>query len=130
MQGDGSLLSQQQDSFSFLPCFCSSFSGTPIPLEICASRSQGVSIPLFALDVLPKQTSDGVLQEASDDGSLGDAPFKLLNIGLSGASLAHILVLAPLLGSDSAGPFLPVLLGIWGTSLAVSGVNLLKSSQD
>lgn len=71
-----------------------------------------------------------MVQEASDDGSLGDAPFKLLNIGLSGASLAHVLVLAPLLGTDSAGPFLPALLGVWGTSLAVSSINLLKSSQD
>ena len=80
--------------------------------------------------VILLQDLNAVLQEASDDGSLGDAPFKLLNVGLSGASLAHVLVLAPLLGTDSAGPFLPALLGVWGTSLAVSGVNLLKSSQD
>lgn len=70
------------------------------------------------------------VQEASDDGSLGDAPFKLLNVGLSGASLAHVLVLAPLLGGDTAGPFLPALLGVWGTSLSVSAVNLLKTSRD
>ena len=47
-------------------------------------------------------------------------------MGLGGAALGHVLALAPLLGGEYAGPFLPALLGVWGTALAVSGVNALK----
>ena len=68
------------------------------------------------------------VQEAADNGSLGDGPFKLLNAGLSGASLVHLLVLAPLLGGEHAGPFLLPLLGAWGASFAISSANLLRSS--
>jgi hypothetical protein len=104
-------------------------------LEAVFSRAQGPeciflwrAIGAALVSVVP--TASYSLKEASDDGSLGDAPFKLLNVGLSGAALAHVLVLAPLLGSDTAGPFLPALLGVWGTALAVSGINLLKSGRD
>ncbi len=88
------------------------------------------SLPDILAHLFSKVFCVVLTQEASDDGSLGDAPFKLLNVGLSGAALAHVLVLAPLLGSDTAGPFLPALLGVWGTALAVSGINLLKSGRD
>lgn len=71
---------------------------------------------------------DGDVQEAADNGSLGDRPFKLLNAGLSGASLVHLLVLAPLWGGEHSGPFLLPLMGAWGTSFAISSANLLRSS--
>jgi hypothetical protein len=66
-------------------------------------------------------------QEASEKNQLGDKNSKLLNVGLVGASLGHVLVLVPLLGSDYAGHLLPLLLGVWGTSLAVSGLNLFRT---
>jgi len=66
------------------------------------------------------------LKEGADDGSLGTTPFKILNIGLSGASLIHLLVLAPLIGGEHAGPFLLPLLGTWGASFALSSANVLR----
>ena len=68
------------------------------------------------------------MQEGARDGTLGTKPFKVLNAGLSGASLIHLLVFASLLGSDNAGPLLLPLMGVWGTSFAVSSAGLLKSS--
>ena len=69
------------------------------------------------------------VQEGAADGSLGSGPFKLLNAGLSGASLIHLLVLAPLLGGEHAGPFLLPLLGTWGASFALSSANLLRGDE-
>ena len=54
----------------------------------------------------------------------------MLNVGLAGASLGHLLALAPLLGGEYAGPFLPALLGVWGTALAVSGVNAVRGESE
>ena len=69
-----------------------------------------------------------VSQEGADDGSLGDRPFKILNAGLALTSFVHLLVFAPLLGGDHAGPLLPVLLGVWGTSFAVSASGAYRGS--
>lgn len=69
-------------------------------------------------------------QEGAQKGQLGEGPFKVLNIGLAGASLGHVIALAPLIGGEYAGPFLPALLGIWGTSLAVSGLNTFQAQDD
>lgn len=69
-------------------------------------------------------------QEGAQKGKLGEEPFKVLNIGLSGAALGHVVALAPLIGGEYAGPFLPVLLGIWGTALAVSGLNVFQAQDD
>lgn len=61
---------------------------------------------------------------------MGEKQFKLLNVGLSGAALGHLLVLAPLVGGEYAGPFLPALLGTWGTAFAASAIGLTKSSDE
>ena len=69
-----------------------------------------------------------VAQEGADDGSLGDRPFKILNAGLALTSFVHLLVFVPLLGGDHAGPLLPALLGVWGTSFAVSASGAYRGS--
>ena len=69
-------------------------------------------------------------QEGAQKGKLGEELFKVMNIGLSGAALGHIVALAPLICGEYAGPFLPALLGIWGTALAVSGLNVFQAQDD
>lgn len=68
------------------------------------------------------------MQEAADDGSLGDRPFKILGAGLAATSFVHLVVFGSLLGGEHAGPLLPVALGIWGTSFAVSASATYRGS--
>ena len=78
------------------------------------------------IDTYSRRTCDA--QEGADNGSLGDRPFKILNAGLALTSFVHLLVFIRLLGGEHAGPLLPVLLGVWGTSLAVSASGAYRGS--
>ena len=69
-----------------------------------------------------------VAQEGAANGSLGDRPFKILNAGLALTSFVHLGVFIRLLGGDHAGPLLPVLLAVWGTSFAVSASGAYRGS--
>jgi hypothetical protein len=70
------------------------------------------------------------LKEAADEGSLSEPTMKVLNIGLSGAGLGHVLVLAPLLLSGQSGPAAPALLGTWFAALLVSGAGVLAGDEE
>lgn len=84
----------------------------------------------YSIRLLSRGSHHVHMQEGAEDGRLDEAPFKVLNVGLAGASLGHLLALAPLLGGEYAGPFLPALLGVWGTALAVSGVNAVRGESE
>jgi hypothetical protein len=64
------------------------------------------------------------LKEAALEGTLEEGRYKALNLGLLTASLGHVAVLGPLLNTPGAGTGLPLLLGAWVGSTAVSLVGL------
>lgn len=70
-----------------------------------------------------------MLQELSDRNLLESGLAKLLNLAVAGISLAHIVLFTRLYLKRVAGPYLPVLLGMWVVSLLVAVFGLLSGKQ-
>lgn len=66
------------------------------------------------------------LQNAAEKGELWQARYKYLNAGLLTASLGHVAVLGPCMGTHMCGALLPALVGTWGSAAVASAVGLYK----
>jgi len=74
------------------------------------------------MTVLPAATM--ALKHKADIQRMSAAPARTLNVGLLGTSLGHVMVLGDVLVKGNGGMLLPVLLSVWGFSLATSMLGL------
>ncbi len=68
-------------------------------------------------------------QEAADKSILGQAPFRMLNMGLAVMGLAHVITVTPWWNPCNAGPYMPYAVGLWGAAAAVGTLGFLSRAQ-
>lgn len=72
----------------------------------------------------------GALQEGSERGELSETPYRLLNFGLAGAGLGHVLVFLPFLTGEGGGALTGIIAATWAVAAGIGGANFLGLLSD